>query len=323
MKNLINLKTPNEIAEKLLKEESVGIIFHIRPDGDAIGSALSLYLGLISIGVKADVLCTDDIPEKFSFLPIINKIKKGADNNYSALIAVDCGELSRLGELSEFYYRHKNTYNIDHHLSNTKFGVNNFVCTNPSNSENVYEILKALGVEFTKEIATLLFMGLMTDTGGFRHKGVLGSTYKIAGELIEYGAEPNEIYYNCFSKQTKGRAKLFGVVVSKLRYFLENRLSIASVFISDIESSGAKPSDTEGIIDFVMGIEGVEVGICLLETDKNKFKISFRGKNTDVNEIAGCFGGGGHKLASGCQIHGEYEEVIDKLHYAVKSHLRD
>ena len=323
MKNLISIKTTKKVAEKLLKEESVGIIFHIRPDGDAIGSALALYLALISKGVKAEVLCADDIPEKFSFLPIISKIKRGADKEYSALIAVDCGELSRLGDLSEFYFKHKNTYNIDHHVSNTKFGCFNYVCTKPSNSENVYEILTVLGVEITKEIASLLFMGLMTDTGGFRHKSVLGSTYKTAGELIDCGAEPNEIYYNCFSKQTKGRAKLFGVVVSKLRYFLEDRLCIASVFISDIESAGAKPSDTEGFIDFVMGIDGVEVGVCLLETDKNKFKISFRGRDTDVNEIAGCFGGGGHRLASGCQIHGEYEEVIDKLHYAVKSHLRD
>ena len=323
MKNLINLKTPIEVAEKLLQEKNVGIIFHIRPDGDSIGSAIALCLGLKDVGVDADVLCADDIPDKFSFINNINMVKKGADRDYSALVSVDCGELSRLGEFSELYINHKNTFNIDHHLSNTKFGKYNYVCTKPSNCENVYEILKALEAKITKEIATLLFMGLMTDTGGFRHKGVLGSTYKIAGELIEYGASPNEIYYNCFSKQSKGRAKLFGIVASKIRYFLDDRFAVASVFIEDIEKTGAKPSDTEGMIDFVMGIEGVEVGVCILETAKNKFKISFRGKETDVNEIAGCFGGGGHKFASGCQIFGEYEEVIDKLHYAVKSHLRD
>ena len=99
--------------------------------------------------------------------------------------------------------------------------------------------------------------------------------------------------------------------------------SVASVFEKDIIECGAKKDETEGFIDFIMGIEGVEVGACILQMDKNKYKISFRSKGTDVNEIASTFGGGGHVLASGCQIQGEYEEVVDKIYIAVKRHIKD
>lgn len=323
MKQKINLKNTKDIAEKLLKEKSVAVLFHIRPDGDAIGSALALYFGLNKIGIKADIFCADDIPSKFNFIPNITCIKRNLQGEYSALVALDCGEINRLGEFAEVYLKHKNTYNIDHHLSNDKYGEVNYVKSSPSNCENVYKILKELNAFIDEEIANLLYMGIMTDTGGFRHKGISGETYKIAGELVDLGADPTTNYYNCFSKQTKNRAKLYGLVMKKIRYFLDGKLAIASILESDIEESKAHPSETEGFIDFIMGIDGVEVGVCLLETAKNKFKISFRGKDTDVNLIAGYFGGGGHKFASGCQIQGEYEEVIDKLHYAVKVHIKE
>ncbi len=323
MNNLINLKTPKEIANKLLKEKSVAVIFHIRPDGDAIGSAVSLSLGLNELGISSDVFCADIIPNKFNFLKTIAKVKRQMDRDYSAIVCLDCGEITRIGDFSETFARHKNTYNIDHHLSNSRFADINYVCTKPSNSENVYQILKEMGATINKDIADLLLMGIMTDTGGFRHKGTTGETFKIAGELVDMGATPNEIYYNCFSRQTRERAKLYSRVTGKIRYFLDGKFALASVLKADLEETGAMPSDTEGIIDFVMGIEGVEVGSCVLETNNNKFKISFRGRDTDVNAIAGCFGGGGHKLASGCQILGEYEEVVDKICYAVKTHIKE
>ena len=129
--------------------------------------------------------------------------------------------------------------------------------------------------------------------------------------------------YNTFKKQSKGRAKLFAKVMSKLRYFLDDSFAVASVFLADLNETGAKSSETEGFIDFIMGIEDVKVGACIMETSQNKYKISFRSKKTDVNAVAGVFGGGGHVLASGCQINGEYEEVVDKITCAVKRFIED
>ena len=146
--------------QKLLKEKSVAVIFHIRPDGDAIGSALALYFGLNKIGIKADVFCADDIPFKFNFIPNITLVKRNLTGEYSALIALDCGEINRLGEFAETFLRHKNTYNIDHHLSNDKYGDINYVKSNPSNCENVYQILKELNVPIDKDIANLYLQRL-------------------------------------------------------------------------------------------------------------------------------------------------------------------
>ena len=111
--------------------------------------------------------------------------------------------------------------------------------------------------------------------------------------------------------------------MSKLRYMLDGRLGVATVLKSDIISSGAKQEDTEGFIDFVMGVEGVEVGVCLMEMSPNVFKASFRSKGPNVNAVAGVFGGGGHVLASGCQVNGEDEEVVDRIRYEVSKELID
>jgi phosphoesterase RecJ-like protein len=123
--------------------------------------------------------------------------------------------------------------------------------------------------------------------------------------------------------QSKARAKLFGRVMANIRYFLSDRFAVVSVFEKDIKDCGATPDETEGFIDFVMGINTVEVGACLMEIGKNKYKISFRSKETDVNAVALTFGGGGHTLASGCQISGEYEDIVDRITFAVSRELKD
>jgi phosphoesterase RecJ-like protein len=109
--------------------------------------------------------------------------------------------------------------------------------------------------------------------------------------------------------------------MSKIRYLLDGKLAVASVLQSDLESSGALPDETEGFIDFVMGIKGVEVGVCIMQIGGDKYKCSLRSKTVDVNAVASRFGGGGHILASGCQIQGEYEEVVDDIRYAVKQQI--
>ncbi len=320
---MINYKTYEEIANNLANERSVAVMCHVRPDGDAVGSAVALSLALNRLGIKSGVFCADDIPAKFSFLPLAKIINKEFFGEYSAICAVDCGDLGRLGDYGEIFKGHKNTYNIDHHISNTKFAKRNYVNPKNSNSENIFDIVKYLKVDIDKDMANFLLMGIMTDTGGFRHKGVTSSTYYTAGSLLEAGGQVTEIYYNCFSKQTKARAKLFATVISKLRYLLEDKFAVAVISRADIALAGANPAETEGFIDFIMGVDCVEVGACIMEMEKNKYKISLRAKDTDVNAVAMTFGGGGHKLASGCQINGEIEEVIDKLRYAVKVNIKE
>ncbi len=310
-----------ELGAKIKNETSVALFCHVRPDGDTLGSALAFMLALKKLGKTADVYCDDPVPSRFLFLKETECVKQNFEGNYSALIAIDCAEISRLGNFEKIFSSHKNTYSIDHHISNTRYAKINYVCDLSSNCENILSLIEQMGVEIDLSIANLLAMGIMTDTGNFRHKSVTSTTFYSAGKLVEKGADVNNLYYHNFSKQSKERAKLFGHTMSKLRYFLDGRFAVATVRLSDFSDAGAQQNETEGFIDFVMGIDGVEVGACVMETQPNKYKISFRSKNADVNSVASNFGGGGHVLASGCQISGDYEEVVDKIRYAVSKEL--
>ena len=307
-----------EFSNQLKKEKSVAIFSHIRPDGDTIGSALSLKLALNSLGINATVYCQDVIPPKFHTFTGATEIKSELKGEYSAFLAIDCADITRLGDFAPMFSAHKNTYSLDHHISNRGYARVNTMIDTAANCENVYNLILELGATITKDIANCLALGIVTDTGNFRHDNVTKETFYIASKLREIGADFNHIVFKTFTEQSKNRAKLFGLTMSKIRYFLDDKLAFATVKLEDIEKTGARPDETEGFIDFIMGITGVEVGVCALEIEKDVYKISFRSKKTDVNEIAGTFGGGGHVRASGCRIHGEYEEVVDKVYCVVK-----
>ncbi|MBO4251547.1 MAG: bifunctional oligoribonuclease/PAP phosphatase NrnA [Clostridia bacterium] len=316
--------TVKELSEKLLCEKSVALFCHARPDGDTIGSACALKLALESKGIKARVYCSDDVPKKFAFLEETHSVLKdhaGDFSEYSALVAIDNAEISRIGNFADAFSRHKNTYSIDHHISNTRYAKINYIAERSSNAENVFALISAMNVNITPDIANLLATGVMTDTGGFRHKNVTAETFFDAGKLVEFGADMNTIYYNAFTRQSKERAELFGKTMSKIRYFEGGRVAVATVRLRDFAETKALQEETEGFIDFVMGIAGVRVGACVMETDPDKYKISLRSDGADVNAVAATFGGGGHKLASGCRIVGEYEEVVDKLVFAIGRYL--
>lgn len=317
---MISLK---ELSAKIKDEKSIALFCHIRPDGDTLGAALAFKIALNNLGIKAEVFCEDPVPPRFLFLESAKSVKSTLEQEFSAFVAIDCADITRLGCFAEKFLAHKNTYSIDHHVSNGRFAKVNFVRETSSNCENILELIDELGVSIGKESANLLAMGMMTDTGNFRHKNVNPSTLFSAGRMVECGADLNTIYYHMFSAQTKERAKLFSMVMGKIRYFFDGQFALATVRLEDFSVSGAQQNETEGFIDFIMGIKGVEIGACVMETQKNKFKVSFRSRSADVNAVAGTFGGGGHFLASGCQIHGEYEEVVDKICFAVKRELPD
>lgn len=311
----------SELSSKLKKETRVALISHVRPDGDTLGSALALKLALNSLGISAEVVCSDPVPSRFLFLNAALAVKSVLDGEYSAIIAIDCADLTRLGDFAAQFDAHKNTYCIDHHVSNTRFAKINYVFDNASNAENIFDLISEMGVNITSDIANLLVMGIMTDTGNFRHKNVTENTFFAAGKLKAYGADVNDIYFHMFSAQTKERAALFGRTMSNIRYFHGGRLAVATVRLSDFAAVNAAQHETEGFIDFIMGIIGVEIGVMIMEFSPNKYKISLRAKNCDVGAVAATFGGGGHVLASGCQISGDYEEVVDKIQFAASREL--
>lgn len=315
--------TVKELAEKLKKGNRYAIFTHIRPDGDTIGSAVALCLALRKLGKIAQIFSSDTIPKKFEFLPEIKNIKCELGGDYDTFIAVDCSDLARLGAFADAFSRHIYTFVIDHHISNDGYGKITYMRDTASNCENMFDVIVNLGGEtvFDADIANALLLGISTDTGNFSHKDIGANPFRVAECLISRGADINKIHYEMFKKQTKERAKLHGLVMSKIRYFLDGELGVISVFQKDFATTGADPSETEGFIDFLMNVDTVKVGVCLMETKDKTFKISFRSKGIDVNEIAGVFGGGGHVLASGCMLNGYYEDVVDRIVYACKQRM--
>lgn len=320
------MNTLSEIAEVLKKIKSAVIFTHTRPDGDTVGSGLSLHRALSLLGKKVQVVNDGEIPEKFFYLPAARDILRAPTLDAEAYISVDASDESRLGELQRVFARGaqkgKLTLNIDHHVSNTRFCRYNFVRECASNCENIAALLSEMNVTPDKEIANSLMTGMVTDSGAFSHGDVNGDTFRAAAFAADCGADVKTVTYEMFKKQSKSRAALYAEVVSHLRYFLDDRLVVALVTLDALSRYHLKSDATEGIVDFGLNVDTVEVSVCLLEVRKGQYKASLRSKGgADVNRVAGVYGGGGHVLASGCMLFGEIEEIYDRLSYTVLQHL--
>lgn len=320
------MNTLQEIADVILKFKSAVIFTHMRPDGDTLGSAMALSRALFMLGIQNEVVNEGEIPQKFTFLEGMNAIVKTPTLDAQAYICVDSSDETRLGYAQAIFMdgvkRGKVTINIDHHVANTRFCKYNFVRPRSSNCENVAELLPLLGVTPDQLLADYLMMGMITDSGAFSHSDVNGDTFRAAAYAADAGADVNALTYHIFKKQSKARAQLYAKVISSLRYDLDDRLAVALVTQAALAEYGLKQDATEGMVDFALAVDTVEVSVCIMEVKRGQYKASLRSKGlVNVNEVAGVFGGGGHVLASGCMLFGDYEEIFDKLRYAVAQRL--
>lgn len=313
-----------EVVKILQNSKKVAIFCHSRPDGDSLGGMLALTLALQSAGKHAVAFCEDAPPEKYCFLPAMKEVKTSFQRaEYDLLVSVDCADSSRMGSFAKEFTKFRGiTLNIDHHISNTKFAKYNYVLECPASCQILADILTKAQFEINKDIADLLMLGLVTDTGNFVHSDVTSSSFLVGAMLRDKGADVQAINYNMFGRQPRARAELFGRVMSKIHYAHEDKFAYIVISASDLKESGADKSMTEGLVDFPLTVDGVEVSAALLEFKDGQYKISLRSKGkVNVNAVASTFGGGGHILASGCMLFGTLEEVIDKLTYAVYQNL--
>lgn len=315
-----------EIAAILKNCKTAAICCHVRPDGDALGSGLALTGALENAGKTVYMLCEEQPPERLCLFPAMQNTFQSLPiklNELDLFIVVDSADVTRIGVFAAQFSAFKGkTLNIDHHVSNPKYAKYNYVVSDSTATcEIMPEILEAAGFEITKEIADLLALGLLTDSGNFSHRDVSAKTFTVAAKLRECGADICDIGYEMFTRQTKPRAVLYAKVLSGMRFALDDKLVFLTVTQSDFEATGTDKSHTEGFVDFPLSIDGVEVSVSLMEVKKNQYKASLRSRRVNVNAVAERFGGGGHVLASGCMLFGEYEEVIERLTHAVYQQL--
>ena len=314
-----------EIAQILKQAKSVAIFSHVRPDGDAYGSSMALSRALTALNIKNCVCIDSDIPSNLAFVEGLKEVQKKPPFEAEVYIAVDCADESRLGELAYVFRtagRKYPTVNVDHHVSNPRYAKHNYVRECAANCLNIYTLITDMGVVIDKEIAEYLLMGILTDSGNFSHDDVREETLMTAAKLVAAGADICRYNYKLFKSQPRERAALHADVMGKMRYYFNDRFAVIVISQEQMKKHNANYGMTEGFVDFPLNVDTVEVAAALLEIRKGQYKISLRSKNyADVNKIAGVYGGGGHVRASGCMLHGDLEEILDRLSYTVSQYL--
>lgn len=290
---------------------------HIDPDGDAIGSAFALCFALGSMGKEAVAYLKDDIPYKYQFLPRPPRVvhHELPNESYDATFVLDCGNLFRVGEGYESLKSNGVIVNIDHHVTSDAFGQVNVVEEGASStSEILYLILKALGVQFNLDIAVNLYTAILTDTGSFRYDSTTKRAFSICEEMVGLGVGPAHVAAEVYESHPKERYRLLCLVLTTLELVRDNRIATAFVTKEMFDRTETNREYTEGFVEFIKEIKGIDVACFIREIGEQKFKISMRSKgDVDVASVAHGFGGGGHQKAAGCIIEGTIDEVKNKL----------
>lgn len=314
-----------EIVKLISEAGGIAIFPHVSADGDAIGSSLALALSLKNAGKKVVVYIEEDIPTVYRFLPgtELMSFSDSQDEAMDLNIALDTGDVGRLATRGEVFFNAPCTINIDHHVTNTKYALLNFVdASSASTGEIIYTLLKKLKYTIDKDIATCLYTALSTDTGGFKYSNTTAETHRIAAELLSTGIDIGELSQRIFDNTTFTKLKLTQKSIELLELLQDDKLAVVALSQEDLNSTGAKDEDCDGIVNIGRSIEGVEVSLLVKEKSNNEVRINLRSKTyVDVSEIAAAFGGGGHKRAAGCTVNGTLQEVRNQLIQAVKEKL--
>lgn len=315
--------TIDNIKEEIEKAKDIVILTHECPDGDAVGSALAMYLTLKKLDKKVDVV----IPEYsnvFRFLPGADDIKKeGKEEAYDLAISVDVTGIRRLNGFAKYFENAKTKIQIDHHQVNEMFADYNFVNpASPACAQNLIFIIEQLGVEIDKEIGTCLLTGIITDTGGFKYEGVSAETFEFASWLLAKGVNVSDIYKRVLQMKTKANFELRKLIMDRMEFICDNKVTFTYITLEDLQRVNAEEGDHEGLVEVGRDIEGVEVSIFIREIE-NGYKASLRSNNyVNVSDVCIAFNGGGHIRAAGCNIYGTLEECKNKIIQEVEKYIK-
>ncbi len=308
-----------DAAAEIYQSQTIVLACHVNPDGDALGSMLGLALALLPLGKTVTCLSEDGVPAMLTFLPGAERVQQATDQSaFDLALVVDSGDLPRVGStIQPVIGRAGRVVDIDHHVTAGAFGdVRVLDAQAASTAEIVYALLRTLQTPITPEIATCLFTGIITDTGSFRFQNVTPNTLQVAAALLEAGAPPAFISEHVFENRTFAATQLLGHALASLQKTSDSRIVWARITASDFAEVGATDQDTEGIVSYVRGVQEAEVGILFREMAGGGVRVSLRSRDTvNVAEVAALFGGGGHRMASGCTVNlplAEAEQAVIK-----------
>ncbi len=297
-----------EIKDRLAVAKKVIIASHVRPDGDAIGSLLGLGLALKDAGKSVQMVLVDGVASSFRYLEGSELIQREPAEGHDTFITVDCADFKRVGKVFENFGQPD--INIDHHVTNEKFGKLNLIeADEVATAAILTNHLPAWGLKITKPIAAALLTGIITDTLGFRTANTTPESLRQAADLMESGVDMPEIYMRALIRKTYPAAKYWGAGLSSL----ENKHGIVwgTLTLADRKSTGYGGNDDADLINMISAIDGNKVGMVFVEQSDNHVKISWRAlePGVDVSPVAKHFKGGGHAAAAGADIQGSLSEV--------------
>lgn len=316
--------TLDEILKEIKNAETFVILAHESPDGDAIGSSLAMCLALQNMGKTAEVVMKE-YPANFKFLPGVENIKiEGSLEEYDMAIVVDCPDLKRVNSIYHKYFENaKVKVEFDHHGKNAMFGDYNIVDqVSPACAQILVSSFQYLQIEITKDIATCLLTGIITDTGGFKNSGITAETFEFAAWALTKGVNVSKIYRQSMMIITKSKFEIQKIAMDRLEFFADGKIAFTYITKEDDSKVDMQAGDHDGIVEIGRNIKGVEISIFLYEKEKG-FKVSLRSNDyVDVSEICMIFGGGGHVKAAGATINMNLEDAKKIIISEATKHLK-
>ncbi|WP_199623263.1 DHH family phosphoesterase [Paenibacillus alkalitolerans] len=303
------------------------VVSHVSPDGDAIGSTGAVGFLLQLLGKSYTLINEGRTPNKYQMLlgnqPIVDYSLETPSRRFGRVIAVDCADFARIGEVHNAFEPDVKLLNIDHHPTNDLYGNVNLVRPDAAATvEILFDLAQTLEIEWTQPLATSIYAGLLTDTGGFRYSNTTPNVFSIAEKMLRYGAEGAVLAELLLEKMTFPQIQLLREALSTLSFTEDRRIGWIVVSTDLLNRVGAADEDSEGLVNIPRNVEGVEVGLLFKQKDTNAVKVSLRSSGkADVSQIAKRLGGGGHVRAAGCTVEGTLNEVVDRLVEAVSAEL--
>ena len=312
------------IVEAIRQRQRFVISSHSRPDGDSIGSQLAMAFALRALGKDVHVVNKDRAPGPLLQFPGVTAIQIAdrVAEEYDAAIIMECGDLDRTGVsgLDRFF-----VINIDHHPGNTGYGrLNWFDATAAACGEMVLDLVDALGVPLQADIATHIYLAILTDTGSFHYSSISPRTFEICRRTLEAGVDPVAVARNVYDSNHMGRLKLFGAVLSAMQLDPTGRIAIVYLDHEMAREAGGTYEDTEGLINLPLTVKEIEAVVFFKQTEGDEYRVSMRSKgDIDIGAVAKQFGGGGHKNAAGCTVSGPIDSLqktfVERIDQAIQT----
>lgn len=320
--------TLGQIKHTLDAADRILVASHVRPDADAYGSSIAMGLNLKAQGKNVTVWNEEGLTDKFRYLPESNLVgfpPEHGKQDFDVFLALDTSTKERLGRVLKATGKVTTWINVDHHVSNHRYGDLNYIDDSaPATGQILYDYLVETGAAITPAIAGNLYAAISTDTGSFQYAKTSPHTFRLIAELVEKGVNVPDISRQMYDSYPRRRLELLKALLNSARFDCSDRVASFSLSLETAGKLGVLPEDNEGLIDHLRAVEGVQVAAFFEELPESKVRVSMRSKEPrfDVCKICGLFGGGGHPQAAGARLAGPLEQAEEKVLQAICHEVR-